>query len=316
MVLRHIVIEFGRNPLHVRQPTAGHRRKVVMLVVVAHVERDKVQRPVVRIRFVALGEHVVLGNEVAGDRMQTHRDQCAHDHVPQHLPAKAVDHQGVEDGLHDQIEELMVAGRLGIDDERPDHVEERLQDDPAELAECGAEQPCLEQRRQIGVDYLVALVAMVLEVVALERHGHRHAQWQVAKVTKPPIGVGPRMAECVAVRYFVHGQRQGVIDDAADAIGGQDGDGPRLVAHHEEHAELQQHHECGDILEVGIAAEQLFDLRILFEDELAATGMRLLGVGPLKVGAGYVLTHIFRCAAELYHVGSRPTETTHESHER
>lgn len=45
---------------HLGQSAAGHGGEVVVLVMVAHVERDPVQRPVVRVGFVTFAEHVVL----------------------------------------------------------------------------------------------------------------------------------------------------------------------------------------------------------------------------------------------------------------
>lgn len=46
------------------QPAAGHCGEVVVLVVIAHVEGDPVQRAVVRVRLEAFAEHVVLRHKV------------------------------------------------------------------------------------------------------------------------------------------------------------------------------------------------------------------------------------------------------------
>lgn len=57
-VLRDGVVEFGRDSLDLGQEPARDGREVVMFVVVAHVEGDPVEGPIVRVRFEALGEHV------------------------------------------------------------------------------------------------------------------------------------------------------------------------------------------------------------------------------------------------------------------
>jgi hypothetical protein len=46
-----------------------NRRKIVVLIVVAHVESDEVQRAVVGIGFKTLVEHVMFRNEVARNRV-------------------------------------------------------------------------------------------------------------------------------------------------------------------------------------------------------------------------------------------------------
>ena len=42
----------------------------MMLIVVADVKCDQVERPIVGVGLVSLDEYVVFGDEVAGDRMQ------------------------------------------------------------------------------------------------------------------------------------------------------------------------------------------------------------------------------------------------------
>lgn len=58
----------------------------MVLVVIAHVERDPIQRTVVRVGFEPLLEHVVLGNEMASHGMQTHSHQRSEEHVGYHSP--------------------------------------------------------------------------------------------------------------------------------------------------------------------------------------------------------------------------------------
>lgn len=67
------------------QPTTRDEREVMVLIVIADVEGDHVERAVVRVRFEALLEHVVLGDEVSSDRMKPHGHQGATHHVEEHL---------------------------------------------------------------------------------------------------------------------------------------------------------------------------------------------------------------------------------------
>lgn len=101
MVLRHIVIKFGCDAFHLGQSAARHGRKVMVFVVIAHIERDEIQWSIVRVGLEAFGKHVVLGNEVSGHGMQSHRKQCANDEVPQNSPAEEIHDNRVEYQLND-----------------------------------------------------------------------------------------------------------------------------------------------------------------------------------------------------------------------
>ena len=54
------------------KPTSWDVREVMMFVVVADIKGDHVEGAVVGVGLEALVEHVVLGNEVTGDRVQAH----------------------------------------------------------------------------------------------------------------------------------------------------------------------------------------------------------------------------------------------------
>lgn len=295
-MLRHVVIEFGGYLLDQRQATARHRRKVVVLVVIAHVEGDPVQRAVVRVRFVSLREHVVLADKVSGHRVQTHRQHGAHNQVDHYAPAEEVNDNRVEDQLDDCVDDLVLVWRLRIDDEWPEDVEEGLQTHPEELAQRGAEKFRLQVGGQVRVDHLVALISMVFQVVLLKGHGHRQADGEIAEVAKVPVGCGASVSEGLHMRDLVDGQRQRVVDDAPEAVGHEKDDGPGLILHHEQHYELEEDHATGHPLEVGIVAEELLDLRILFQDHVPATRVGLFRVHPLKVGPGDFLAHGERSA--------------------
>ena len=64
----------------------------------------------------------------------------------------------VKGQLNGCVDKLEWDWRLWVDEQRPDGVEERLQDHPDELAERRAEQFGLQQRRNVGVQNFVALI--------------------------------------------------------------------------------------------------------------------------------------------------------------
>lgn len=145
----------------------------------------------------------------------------------------------------------------------------------------------------------------MLQVVLLETHGHGQANGQIAKVPKVTVGGRTRVSECLIVGDLVHPEGQGVVNHSTDTVGHDKDDRPGLVLHDEQHDELQGDHEGDDPLEVGIVSEELLDLRVLFQDHLTATGVRLFRVGPLKVRPGHVLTHDERVVGSETGVESR-----------
>jgi hypothetical protein len=157
VVLGKIIVEFRRDFPDQRQPRSGNGGEVVVLVVVADVPRDCVERAVVGVGFEALGEHVVLGDEVTlkwscqaiGNRsnnlitcngMQSHGHQSSSDEISEHFPSETINDDCIKSDLDDEIDEFELRGGLGIHSQGTDEVEERLEAHPAELAEGRAEE--------------------------------------------------------------------------------------------------------------------------------------------------------------------------------
>lgn len=115
-----------------------------MLIVIAHVEGNPVQGSVIRVRLESLGEHVMLTDKVSSHRVQAHRQDRAHNQVDHHFPAEKVHDNCVECQLDDCVDYLVPVRGLGVHNQRPEDVEERLQAHPEELAECRAEELRLE----------------------------------------------------------------------------------------------------------------------------------------------------------------------------
>lgn len=128
-----------------------------MLIVIADVERHPIERSVIRVRLVAFDEHVVLGDEVSRHGMKAERDEERQERIDEHSPADEVGKCRVEHELNERVRHLDARRRLWIDGDGPECVEQALQPDPAELAECRLEQARFQARRNVGVDYVVAL---------------------------------------------------------------------------------------------------------------------------------------------------------------
>lgn len=153
---------------HLREPPSRDAGEVVVLVVVAHVEGEQVEGTVVRVGLMALQEHVVLGDEVTRDGMQPHAQHGTSQHVDDRLlPPQPVE-QGVEGELEHHVGHLQLGDGLGVDAQRPDGVEERLQDDPYKLSEARAEEPAFKLSGDVYVHAVSSQVAVVVQVVALE----------------------------------------------------------------------------------------------------------------------------------------------------
>lgn len=153
----------------------------MVLVVVAHVEGEEVEAAVVRVGLVALEEHVVLGDEVARDGVQAHPQHGAGQHVNHRLSPPHPVQQEVKAHLDRHVDHLQLAERFGVDAEGPHGIEQRLQDDPDELAKARAEEPALKVCGNVYVHAVAAQVAVVVQVVALEGGGVGQSDGQVGE---------------------------------------------------------------------------------------------------------------------------------------
>lgn len=189
MVLE-IVVELGRYLAHQRQFGARHRRKVVMLHVIANVEGEQIQDTVVgaglryenfavrlrdaldqigRIQLLfghLLEQNVVLGHEMAGTRMQTHHDHRAEQQIEYHAQAETVVDQIVKGELHYCVQQFPVSNRLRVHEERPEDVEQRLQNHPDQLHKGGTKDFSLQIAWYVGVQHFIALIAVMIQMVS------------------------------------------------------------------------------------------------------------------------------------------------------
>ncbi len=66
IVRGEVIVVFWTHLLQCGQPASRNAREIVMLVVVADVEGNQIERAVVGVRFLAFDEYVVLCDEMAG----------------------------------------------------------------------------------------------------------------------------------------------------------------------------------------------------------------------------------------------------------
>ena len=184
VVARNVVVVLGRYLANLGQTIAGYVGEVVMLVVVADVEGDEIERTVVRVGLVALDEHVVLGYEVTGDGMKAEAEQCAADQVEERLVAACVQDEQVEGDLHDAVLHLESVDLFGHFDDGTNRVEEGQHEHVNDFADGRGEQASFNARGQVGIPVLDAEILVVVAVVLLERDECRHGHGQIGKVAE------------------------------------------------------------------------------------------------------------------------------------
>ncbi|TNN63945.1 hypothetical protein EYF80_025787 [Liparis tanakae] len=216
------------------QPASRDAGEVVVLVVVAHVEGEQVEGAVVGVGLVALEEHVVLGDEVARDGVQAHPQHGAGQHVDHGLGPPQPAEQGVEGELDGHVGHLQPGDGFGVDAERPDGVEQRLQDNPDKFAQARAEEPAFELGGDVHVDPVSTQVPVVVQVVAFEGGGVGQPDGQVGEHGEVAIPQGLVVPEGRVVGDLVDSKGHRVVDAAAEAVSPEQNPFPVQIFDHVE----------------------------------------------------------------------------------
>src|SRR5262245_31621162 len=98
------LVGLRRGLADARQPVPGNRRKVVMLVVVAHVERNLVQLAVVAIGLLAREEDVVFLDPSGSQRVEADAEEQRGEQVEKSTGPDPYPHRHVEGDLRDEIQ--------------------------------------------------------------------------------------------------------------------------------------------------------------------------------------------------------------------
>ncbi len=214
----------------------------MVLVVVADVERDTVDRAVVRERLLPFRERVVLVDEVRCDGMETVGEEECDREVRERAPSEREHDARIHD-QHDGASEELLHVRALRERETSRDVDDRMEKQPRELARGPAtDEARLEGKRQIGVGAEHVEVAVVIDVVAVEGERHREDHREVRDHRDG--GVAPRGASREAVRRLVDGHGEPVRERRADGPG-EDRDGPPRERGNERR-ERELHHGNGD----------------------------------------------------------------------
>lgn len=170
LMARQVIVELWGQLSYLGQPTPRNIREVMVFVVIAHVKGDVVEWAVVAVRLEAFVEHVVLRDEMSSHWVQPHCQQGSPSQVEHTLGSKIVTDQKIAGELNSGVKYLQEGGSLGVGDDRPQGIEERLKTHPDHLAKGGAEQPCLKAGGDVSVKLLISLEFVVLQMVPFEGH--------------------------------------------------------------------------------------------------------------------------------------------------
>lgn len=144
--------------------------------------------------------------------------------------------------LEERVLDLQLTHWLGVDHQRTEGVEKRLEEEPEKLPSWGAEEPTLHFCGDVDVQLVAAQVPVVVNVVLLEGRGVRHADGHVGPHGEPAVPLGQLVAEGHVVRDVVDGQRQRVVDAAAEGVSPEEDPLPGDVVHQVACNQLGQHH--------------------------------------------------------------------------
>lgn len=176
-----------------------------MLHMVSHIEGYQVEWAVIRVRFMTFRKHVVLSNEVSRDWMQAHAQYRARDEIDYGLQTPKIVDDDVYHKLYSCIQHLQPGHGLWVDDQWPERIEQRLEEQPEHLPGRSAEEPALEVSRNIHIQAISTQIAMVVDVVLLEGCGIWQANGEIGKHGKPAVPACPLCAEGHIVRNVMDG---------------------------------------------------------------------------------------------------------------
>jgi len=140
----------------------------MVFIVVPHIEGDQVQRPVVRIRFLAFNEHVMLSNEMTCNGMQARAKKRRQRQVHNCLHSKYPENCQIEQDARTPVDCFPDSRFFGLDEQRPHHVKQCLTENPQNLLQSVRKKPPLPLARHVDINTINSLVQVMLHVVALK----------------------------------------------------------------------------------------------------------------------------------------------------
>lgn len=144
--------------------------------------------------------------------------------------------------LKECVLDLQLTHWLWVDHQRTEGVEKGLEEEPEKLPSRRAEEPPLHLCGDVNIQLVTTQIPVVVDVVLLEGRRVRHADWHVGPHGEPAVPLGQLVAEGHVVRDVVNGQRQRVVDAAAESVSPEEDPLPRDVVHQVACHELGQDH--------------------------------------------------------------------------
>lgn len=164
--------------------------------------------------------------------------------------------------LKECVLDLQLTDWLRVDHQRTDGVEKGLEEEPQKLPGWAAEEPPLHFCGDVDVQLVTTQVPVVVDVVLLEGCRVRYANGHVGPHGKPAVPLGQLVAKGHVVRDVVNGQRQRVVDAAAEGVSPKEDPLPGDVVHQVAGHQLGQDHAGHNPFQLRIWAHERLDLWI------------------------------------------------------
>ena len=160
-----------------------------MLVVMPDIERDAIDRAVVAESLLVGVERVVLLHPARAHGMQPDGKEKRENEVTKSRPPAEVNHRRiVGDGANRIHQHPAVPHRDRLQPRRPRQLEKRKEKQPDRFAiPLVTDQARLPATRDIGVQFVVALVGVMLEMVNPEADRARHQIRQIGQNGDEPV---------------------------------------------------------------------------------------------------------------------------------
>src|SRR5256886_12241364 len=286
-VTLQIIVKFRRHRAQLRQIVPWDRRQIVVLVVIAHVQRHTIDRSVITERLLVEIVSVMLLNPASTHRMQPNRKEKCQRKVKKPRPTAEVNNGCVIRGRAREIhEEPPVPHGDRFQTWRPRHLEKRKKHEPQRLAiPFVADQLRLPMVREVSVIFIIPLMRMMLQMINAKTHGTR---CEVRKIGNDSHHFVPAFApEYEVVSCIVNDHVIGMVSERADAISDEKTEPPiteSQFAHSIRDRRLYEHQRHSDQRRVRIAHHQLANFRMRYYDRSRTAWMRLVEFRLIKRG--------------------------------
>ena len=267
-MLRQVIIEFRRDPSQFREATTRNIRKVVVFIVISHIEGECIQGTVIRVGLSAFHEDVMLGDEMSCHRMKAGAKQGTCDQIQQGPPAPKPYNQRVESQASACICILPSAPLLLIDEDRPNTVEDTLKDYMAEFQKASSENTSLPICGDDNIYSIFSLVLVMVFMVAAESDCRRKHNRQVCNDRKVAIMI--HALEAQVMRQLMQSESKYMVARATNEVGSCKEYPTVRISNIMRNGNLDCYDKSHGVFEVRIVSVKLFNVRVFCQNLLAA----------------------------------------------